>query len=101
MNDILLADFLAGFGDDTVTAALFTTLPPTQTPCDVIIASVNAYKVAQDAYNIANPTTPINFVGDAVTGNITQQDDGKIIESYSQSLVYDKVYGFASYQPPA
>lgn len=101
MTDITKEQFIAGFGDDTITAALFDPLPGTDTPCDVIIKAVNAYLVAQDAYNIANPTTPINFVSEPTTGNISQNPDGSITESYSQSLSYEKIYGFASYQPPA
>lgn len=101
MPDISSAEFLAGFGDDTITAALFDPLPGTDTPCDVIIKAVNAYLVAQNAYNIANPATPINFVSDPTTGNISQNADGTVTESYSQSISYEKIYGFASYQPPA
>lgn len=101
MPDISLVNFQDGFGDDTATAALFDTLPGTDTPCDVIIKSVNAYLVAQQAYNIANPSTPIDFVSEAVTGNISQNPDGSITESYAQTLTYEKIYGFSSYQPPS
>lgn len=99
MADITSAEFLAGFGSDTVMAALFDPLPTGKTPLEVIVSSINAYRIAQEAHNIANPADPIDFAGDVLVGNVVVEDDGSVSESNQVSLSYRKTYGFAQYQP--
>lgn len=95
---ITLEQFQDGFGDDTLAGGVFSSLPPSETPESIIVKSVKAYKVAQDAYNQANPLAEITLVGPTEAGS-TVVSNGSINQIQSVVLTYKANYDFDTYLP--
>lgn len=95
---ITLEQFQDGFGDDTLAGSVFDALPAPETPSSIIVKAINAYKVAQDAYNVANPTNQSRLVGDKTLGSI-EVLDGTVNRIQNVVISYKENYDFDTFLP--
>ena len=95
---ITLEQFQDGFGDDTLAGSVFDTLPAPESPSSIIVKAINAYKVAQDAYNSANPSAQVRLVGDRTPGS-TEILNGSINQVQNVIISYKENYDFDTFLP--